>query len=133
MKSVGAYVRKGEKSIAGCDFQGGDFQIQHLFDAAQTYRIKLPAYENNLITSDIMRLMRTPGADIFIRDNIAVIVLYMIHGVYNAKEIDLNNTIMNYVSSAKAFGFREYFIRDGNVSYKDDCKSTSILTYFLFF
>lgn len=61
-----------------------------------------------------MRSMRTPGVDIFIRDNIAVNVLYKILGVDNAKEIDLNNTIMNYVSSAKAFGFRGYFVRDKN-------------------
>lgn len=58
---------------------------------------RVVTHENNLVTSDIMRSMKIPGVDIFTRDNIAVNVLYKIYGVDNAKEIELNNTMMNYV------------------------------------
>lgn len=73
---------------------------------------RVVTHENNLVISDLMRPMRVPGVDIFIRDNRAVNVLYKIYGVSNEKEIRLNNTMMNYVSSAKAFGFRGYFVKD---------------------
>jgi hypothetical protein len=57
--------------------------------------------------------MRIPGADIFIRDSVAVRVLYRIFGGSDeGRELELNDTMMNYVSSAKAFGFRGFFVKD---------------------
>lgn len=34
---LGRYVKKGEKSVAVCDFQQGSLSLTHLFDVSQTY------------------------------------------------------------------------------------------------
>lgn len=73
---------------------------------------RIVTHVNNTVTSDVMRSTRIPGVDIFIRDNIAVNLLHKIYGENDAKELKLNNTMMDYVSSAKAFGFRGYFVKD---------------------
>jgi superfamily II DNA or RNA helicase len=87
------------------------FLIDNNYDNSQNL-VRVITHENNSIISDVMRSIKTPGIDIFIRDNIALKLLYRIHGGEIGKEIKLNNTMMNYVSSAKAFGFRGFFVRD---------------------
>jgi len=87
------------------------FLIDNSYENSQN-QIRVVTHENNTVISDVMRAMKVPGIDIFIRDSIALKLLYKIHGGDTDKEIKLNNTMMNYVSSAKAFGFRGFFVKD---------------------
>jgi superfamily II DNA or RNA helicase len=87
------------------------FLLDTSYDNSQNL-VRVVTHENNSVISDVMRSMRTPGVDIFIRDSMAEKFLYKIHGGEKDKEIKLNDTMMNYVSSAKAFGFRGFFVKD---------------------
>ncbi|MGE6415258.1 Eco57I restriction-modification methylase domain-containing protein [Planococcus kocurii] len=73
---------------------------------------RVVTHQHNEIISDVMRPFKIPGIDIFIRDNVAVQIIEQIYGERNSPDIQLTNTMMGHVSSAKAFGFRGYFVKD---------------------
>ncbi|RLQ93638.1 Eco57I restriction-modification methylase domain-containing protein [Falsibacillus albus] len=67
---------------------------------------RVVTHEKNMITNDDFRAMKIEGVDIFVRDGKAITIL---EKVFPDENIE---TMMNYVSSRKPFGFEGNFIKD---------------------
>ncbi|MCA1292774.1 Eco57I restriction-modification methylase domain-containing protein [Paenibacillus sp. alder61] len=67
---------------------------------------RIVTHENNVVIDDVNRPMKIEGVDIFVRDGKAISIL---NKVFADENID---TMQNYVSTRKPFGFEGNFIKD---------------------
>lgn len=67
---------------------------------------KVVTYESNKVINNVNRKMKTEGSDIFIRDGKSEPILSK---VFAYKDTD---TMLNYISPLRPFGFRGYFVKD---------------------
>ncbi|MHC8965603.1 Eco57I restriction-modification methylase domain-containing protein [Priestia aryabhattai] len=74
---------------------------------------RVVTYEHNIVTNDDFRSMKIEGVDIFVRDGKAITIL---EKVFANENID---TMLNYVSSRKPFGFEGNFIKDSKFRKKN--------------
>ena len=68
--------------------------------------MRIVTYENDKIIADIVRPMKIGGIDIFIRDGKAVSILNKVFAD------GIRESMLNYVSPLRPFGFRGYFVKD---------------------
>ena len=86
------------------------------------YKVKVVThYENH--THVTQRSMKTDDLDIFVRDSQAIDIL---DKIFNKKDVD---TMNNYISAAKAFGFRTFFIEDDRFKNSTDNLQNAIKCY----
>lgn len=67
---------------------------------------RVVSHENNEVINEVSRTMKIEGTDIFVRDGKAVSILNKVFADRNT------DTMLNYVSSLRPFGFRGYFTKD---------------------
>lgn len=67
---------------------------------------RVVTHENNRVTNDVFRSIKTEGVDIFVRDGKSIPIL--------AKVLANENTdlMLNHISPLRPFGFRGYFVKD---------------------
>lgn len=63
---------------------------------------RVVTHENNVIVSDVSRALKHKGSDILIRDSSAITIL-------NKIDLNLNNSLLEYVSARNPFGFSTNF------------------------
>src|SRR5699024_7632158 len=80
-------------------------------------------YKNNKIINDVMRPMKTPNIDIFLRDSRSVDILNKI-STYGSKEY-----LSEFVSPLRPFGFRGYFIKDKRFHSSDENLENPVKCY----
>ncbi len=81
------------------------------------------SYKNDLIPNIKKRSLKTKNSEIFIRHGIGVSIIEKVSG-------DLKfESLASYVSSAKAFGFRTYFIKDDRFRKKSNGLKEPIVCY----
>ena len=69
-------------------------------------QVRVVTHANNTIISNSKRPMKVLNLNIFVRDNIGIDIIYKVFGD------SIESSLMDYVSPAKAFGFRGYFVKD---------------------
>lgn len=84
---------------------------------------RVVTYENNKVIGDTVRPMRIKDVDVFIRDGKAVPILSK---VFADESIE---TMLNYVSPLRPFGFRGYFIKDEQFRSSKSALSEPIICY----
>lgn len=67
---------------------------------------RVVTHENNSVTSNIKRTLKTDGSDIFIRDSKSVSIISKVFENQNTE------TLSDFISPLRPFGFRGYFIND---------------------
>lgn len=86
------------------------------------YKVKVVThYENYSHTT--LRALKTDNLDIFVRDSQAIGIL---DKIFNEKDVD---TMNKYISAAKAFGFRTFFIEDNRFKNSADNLHDAIKCY----
>ncbi|WP_270280380.1 Eco57I restriction-modification methylase domain-containing protein [Enterococcus gallinarum] len=73
--------------------------------------IRVASYENGKKIYDVMRVFKIPGINIFVRDAIGVEIIKKVFSQENSDSVTDEN-MMDFVSPAKAFGFRGFFVKD---------------------
>ena len=84
---------------------------------------RVVTYENNRVINDVVRSLKIEGVDILIRDGKAISILSKVFSNGNT------DTMLNYISPLRPFGFRGYFIKDEAFRSADSGLSDPIICY----
>ena len=95
----------------GICYFGWDMQYDNIVD-----KTEVVTHEGEGKISNVSRTLKTNNLDIFIRNNNSIRIINKVFSV-NRNTISLEN----FVSAAKAFGFRTFFIRD--LKFKDSAEN----------